>query len=267
MAKQIGSETFAKERSSLMALIFELHMEQVGSCAFHARISMRDAQEQAAPELLRHVQDNQSHTELAVLTVLIPGHRGGAAFRLQSEEQVLKAIDAESCSCPAFEDCEDDTSTGLDGPAPAPAEGNFVIYMYLPPLLRSSILPAPSKQAQQQLKKAQASGLLEGIVQEALSKFGMNVRVHRMRPPTLLDGGELRAPSGTAKIQDLGLVIAPSPPGRAWVVEAVEQNSWADAFGVRVADRILWINGWPTSAMSPAQLLQWSEHPLTLILD
>ena len=37
MAKQIGSETFAKERSSLMALIFELHMEQVGSCASHAR--------------------------------------------------------------------------------------------------------------------------------------------------------------------------------------------------------------------------------------
>ena len=184
-----------------------------------------------------------------------------------AEEQVLKAIDAETCSCPAFEDCEDDTSTGLDGPAPAPAEGNFVIYMYLPPLLRSSILPAPSKQAQQQLKKAQASGLLEGIVQETLSKFGINARVHRMRPPILLDGGELRAPSGTAKIQDLGLVIAPSPPGRAWVVEAVEQNSWADAFGVRVADRILWINGWPTSAMSPAQLLQWSEHPLTLILD
>ena len=178
----------------------------------------------------------------------------------------MKAIDAETCiTCPAFEDSEDDTQTGLDGPAKTPA--NLVIYMYLPPLLRSSILPAPSKQAQRVLKNARASGLLEGIVQETLKKFGLNARVQRMRPPIPLDGGELRAPSGAAKIQDLGLLIAPSPPGRAWVVEAVVQDSWADAFGVRAADQILWINGRPTSAMSSAQALQWSEHPLSLILD
>ncbi|CAE7272407.1 PLR1 [Symbiodinium sp. CCMP2592] len=227
MAEQICNETLAKERSSLMALTFELHMEQE-----HAK--------HPAPEVLRHVQ-----------------------------EQVLKAIDAETCiTCPAFEDSEDDTETGLDGPAQTPpvVGSNLVIYMYLPPLLRSSILPAPSKQAQRELKSARASGLLEGIVQETLNKFGLNARVQRMRPPILLDGGELRAPSGAARIQDLGLLIAPSPAGRAWVVEAVVQDSWADAFGVRPADQILWINGRPTSAMSSAQALLWSEHPLSLFL-
>ena len=154
------------------------------------------------------------------------------------------------------------------------SQGTLTVYVHVPPLFRSSILPGPSKQAQRRLQGARASGRLEAIVYEALGQHlaSADARVQtrvRMRPVGLLDGGELWAPANT-KIQDLGIRFSQklAEQGTAWVVESVARDSWADVFGLREADQILWINGRPMSGMSLREVLQSShDEPLKLTLS
>ena len=83
----------------------------------------------------------------------------------------------------------------------------------------------------------------------------------RLLPPKLLDGAELQSP---ANIQSFGFRTV-NLEGKVFVVESVVQDGWAQIFGLREADKILWINGLPTSALSWGEVLHWNcSGPLTM---
>ena len=97
-------------------------------------------------------------------------------------------------------------------------------------------------------------------MQKAVKTLGLEAQVHQSSDPMLLDGAELRAPA----MHSLGFQPQDAA-GEVWAVESVLKDSWADVFGLREADRILWVNGRPTSDASWSEVLRWSrDGPVTL---